>query len=793
MEPKAQDRAKYALGVLFVHGIGSPRYADTLLSCGEPFIETLSKWAEGVREPRWRPLPQAAVLRQPSRSEDDPAWSSVDFVDGQGDPIQSWLLAESWWSAAFVPPTYGRLARWTSEIAPWAVAFWARRQVDSAMMSMTIGVVRDYQRRNHRWKRLGRPIVFVLSWWRIIKLLLRLLMFLFALLLIPLLIATVILLLLVGLLPVPQLRSFIRNVQGRLTNSIGDSFVLLSSPMQAAAIMTKVEQGLRWIEERAKRVVVIAHSQGAAIAHQVIRALPDEGRPRLFVSVGSGLKQLTEIRAVQRSGRRWYPLVPSVGLLLLGWAMRTIYRIVVAAPGVETTAPQLALWAYLAVLVMVFAQIAFRGGHSVGVLIFQLFVAALTPLLAFAPEERGQGWIAFAGLVLLLYGIGLLGPRGTSQSELMLPGGIRWLDYFSTHDPVPNGALLEDLRDGYSIESFEVHNRASVISDHVIYWANPEGFVLPAALAATQTAHLPDVSEDDDDTARILVGHYRRRWRVRWLIWLRGIILATFTGMALGGWNGRLLDVGSAAWGRFRSLYDMLPLVSAENLQAHLKVGAQRWAGLAALALATWLVYAIFLALWKGWDHHDRSIFFARRGFPMFSGPTAAFVAALVVATIVAGVLVNVWTDGISTRATIAVYIGVSLVVVGTTAGKWGDWSRSGPPQQVLRIRTDHLTEQLDAVAMLAEQRERTRANLTGVMVALGRLILDPARAVVVYLSRPERLEGTASLFSQEGASLVGCLTDIASRKKLLGYPRINERVAAMEELARQIEVDEEE
>lgn len=780
MEDLSQGSTQHDLGVLFVHGIGSPRYADTLLSCGEPFLATLTQWAEGAGEPAWRISPRAAVLRPPASSEDDPAWSSVDFVDAEDRQIKSWLLAESWWSTAFAPPSYGRLASWTSQIAPWAVAFWARRQFGSALTSMTVGVVRDYERlKAGQWGPLARLIAVGLSYWRIIKLLVRVLLFLLALLLIPFLIAIVLLLLLIGLLPIPQLRSFIRNVQSRLTNSIGDSFVLVSSPMQAAAIKTRVEQSLLWLTERAKRVVVVAHSQGAAIAHRVIRNLPVNKHPRLFVSLGSGLKQLTEIEHVQGSGRRWYPLVPSVGLVLLTLSMPAIYRIAVGAPGVETTVGRLTLWAYMAVLGMLLAQVISQKEHPLGVFSFQLIVAVLVPIAAFAPGERFAGWVAFSGLALLVFGIGRFDPTGISEAELSLPDEIRWLDYYSTHDPVPNGALLDDPLDHYMLESFEVYNRASVLSDHVVYWANPEGFVLPAALAVAEASELADASTDADDPARVQVGHYRRRWRVRWLTWLRSIVFASWIGLAYVGWDDQLLQVGESAWEWFRRAYDLLPFVGAENLQSELSIGLQRLAGSATLLLGALLSYAILLSIWKAWDVHDTGILFARRDFPVLSWPMIAFVVSISVATLGAGLLVDAWEDMISTTSTIVAFGVLSAIALSFAVWKWRNWSRSGPAQEVLEIRATHLKGQLQAATELAKQRKEASTNLArGSLRFLVRALFDPARAVIVYTSRWRRLDWTATLLSQEAASLALCLSDKGLRDELLDMAADNSKWA---------------
>src|SRR5262249_59650961 len=73
--------------------------------------------------------------------------------------------------------------------------------------------------------------------------------------------------LVVGLLPVPAVRRGVATVQRRLTGTVADSLVLLDSPMQAAAMAGRVEAGIGYLRDRGcRRVVVIAHSQGAELA-----------------------------------------------------------------------------------------------------------------------------------------------------------------------------------------------------------------------------------------------------------------------------------------------------------------------------------------------------------------------------------------------------------------------------------------------------------------------------------------------------------------------------------------------
>jgi hypothetical protein len=86
----------------------------------------------------------------------------------------------------------------------------------------------------------------------------------------PLLAPIELLVLLLGAMPIAQLRQIAGALQRLLSRSVRDSFVLLGSPTRRGAIVHRVEHDLRWLS-RGCALVVVAHSQAAAIAHQVLR------------------------------------------------------------------------------------------------------------------------------------------------------------------------------------------------------------------------------------------------------------------------------------------------------------------------------------------------------------------------------------------------------------------------------------------------------------------------------------------------------------------------------------------
>jgi hypothetical protein len=67
--------------------------------------------------------------------------------------------------------------------------------------------------------------------------------------------------LLLGLLPIPQLRTFALTVQSTLTATIGDSLAFVESPIRAALNRTRILAGLDRQKSQCDRTIVVAHSQ----------------------------------------------------------------------------------------------------------------------------------------------------------------------------------------------------------------------------------------------------------------------------------------------------------------------------------------------------------------------------------------------------------------------------------------------------------------------------------------------------------------------------------------------------
>jgi hypothetical protein len=275
-----------------VHGIGSQPQRETLVRWGDALVEVLA----AVRRPSSGG--EAAAAGEPllgvrveeakagSGAVEEPAEATL-VLRGPDGGEESWLLTEAWWADAFPPPTYAELVSWSVRAAPWSIALHVAQRYWQAA------------RRGGAWWRgwaLARAVVEVLL----------------ALALSPLLVALLAAMLLVGLLPVPQLRALILTVQSTLTATVGDSLAFVGSPLRAALVRTRVRQALARLEERCRRTVVVAHSQGAAVVLEALGgmddAAPEEAPaepphppPRLtLLTLGAGINKLAALRAARR-------------------------------------------------------------------------------------------------------------------------------------------------------------------------------------------------------------------------------------------------------------------------------------------------------------------------------------------------------------------------------------------------------------------------------------------------------------------------------------------------------------
>src|SRR5262249_37434886 len=118
-------------------------------------------------------------------------------------------------------------------------------------------------------------------------------------------------------------RHFAGWVQRKISATLGDSFLFVTSPITGAAVTTRVKKDLEWLMARCDRVIVLAHSQGAAVSYKVIKRQFWGGHaPQKFhalITYGSGLRKLfdLEVNVAPALGYWMRPAIRSIALAVV--------------------------------------------------------------------------------------------------------------------------------------------------------------------------------------------------------------------------------------------------------------------------------------------------------------------------------------------------------------------------------------------------------------------------------------------------------------------------------------------
>jgi hypothetical protein len=628
--PAADEPAEmHDLGVLFVHGIGEQQQGSTLVGFGEPIYRWLDRWFDGLvgswkhaglqqaQELEWFKRHSASWLRH-----DDPRAlgdafdtrlrlaghmnvdASVETVDlpaleelqndvaggllaarvslrdaqarqaSTGTPSHAlmelhalgsdgtahrarWLLAESWWAQTFFEPSRAELATWLIMVVPWS-------------LGSHFGVRVRRARRRARIAASAVARVRALSSmagqlaWLVVSLPLAVL--------IELLVGLVVL---IGLIPVPAMRRVLVAAERVLARTLGDSFVLISSPLQQAAIVAQVQRDVAWLSSRCRTVAVIAHSQGGAVAHRALR-LHRPANVRLLLTFGSGLRKLEEMEHIARvdDGLHGRVYLTVAAVALVGYA---VWALATGAAGAPWTG-------------------ATGGG---------LFVFLVLSYLSRAHALDGAWFMA-----------------------LLREPGLWWADYHATADPVSNGPLEDhDFRTGGPLEepasapasegpvSVSICNERSFTRDHTTYWQNTEEFVGPVVMWLTWLTPGPWHGAVARSPAQRAPAVSRRHCRVWALVFSRSVAALAVTTVLAARWR-TWLEVGR--WGSTKAsaaLGGLMPGDIASRFAMHGMdpPPLDAWASTLGPVVAIALLGRVCRALWERWTELDQRTYFRPR------------------------------------------------------------------------------------------------------------------------------------------------------------------------------------
>jgi hypothetical protein len=544
-------------GVLFVPGFAEQRPGSAIASFATALYRWLFRW-NSRPNPHSTPPPTLshAVLSGLREAGDETAHLTltVPLNLSTGERDAHWMLAESSWADLFTPPRFLGIAQWIWKVSTCLL-----------VLQFVIPMRRHWHRARRAdkpWHRRAADGVVAVSY------------------VVPMAVAAMasVLLSLVLLalamaekLPIPRIDQAVRWVAVKLSAVLGDSYMLAHCPVQFAAMQTQVARDLRWLQDRCEKVAVVAHSQGAAIAHQVLKdGGSSPGSLQAFVTLGQGI---TKLHLLQR----------------MDW---------------DTQVHRAAWWSRL----LVTGGLSLAGLSVLGLLAHRWMSAVFVTKLFTLPLSVS---LPFVGFMLITIGVvvAMHALCGDLEQDLALPAaGFSWTDYYASADPVSNGPLAPSLpqapvqaRGGRASARLlptacnQVYNSASILFDHNRYLRNQDQLLsrILNDLAAAAYADGPVRPEIVRDCDLIEVGQRRHRL-VLWLIGAR--LLAT--ALAVGLW---WVNLGRPLKGPMNQLVHLLtPKAGMDDVLARL----------IAAVLTTAVIYMVAVILWRIRERYVMRAFF---------------------------------------------------------------------------------------------------------------------------------------------------------------------------------------
>ncbi len=692
-EGRADTAKGPELGVLLVHGIGDQEQGSTLTQWSDAIAGWLRSW-EWTHEDNNVGPERATITQAELQPQGAPANLTMELSFSGGDQApQQWLFAEGWWANSFKPPSFGELWSWSFTSVPSTSAMHANAIVDTA--------IRRYRTASGSAKvaegfRIGLMVAALVV----------------LVMLSPLILTVLTALLIAGLvasaLPFDALTNLVKKAQLIAIGTIGDTKRLVESPTQGAAIKTPVIQGIEWLRANdCQRIVIIAHSQGAAVTYKALEDLSegtdDFERIDSFVSVGSGLPKVHALEYVSSDRGQGRLRIASVVVPIAAATIAVCARYLVAERSFAGLAGIAIISALTGVLVLngvhrskramdrtdvdedemlVTGEEAEPGGLRlaplrigrvnipVGPLITAVFAALI---LSLAVEHGLVVLVLTAAVASAVFGIAII-----AVDEIPpIPNDLRkatrrWLDLYATKDPVPAGPTR--TRTEQRPESWPVSNLGSAAKDHTYYALNQDECLTFVGVELLETAGVPiEGAAIREETSNY---GFERRWRVGWRsfgTWLTLGLTAVFwartwdqSARNVADWYERAFaeDAFIDLWYPGGGLPESVPLDISATTARIVSV-------IAYVVLAAGLTL-VTQRLWAGWDRsigrqrlHAEEI--ADAEIPM---TFRAMVGFLVVLTVTA--LAPQWVTETATRLDLSassLFLIVALLLIPLTLG----------------------------------------------------------------------------------------------------------------------------
>jgi len=482
------NSARYKLGVLWVHGIGEQQPGETLTQFGTPVIAWLKHWLEPdqAKSVMGDVEVRSAQIRDPQSDSGAPAHASIRLrvwpTGGGMTTEQQWLFAEGHWGAQVHEPKLRTFLAWLVTRGPWMVLFhlqqcilqrpWFRRRTALGRLAHGLDRALAQASLGSQWKLLNTAIkgLVVLLLWNVLSLLLVALWLCVSLL---------------ALVPIGQLRSAVLSLMRRIARVVGDSYVLVADPLQRAALATAVISAMRWMRPQCERMMLVAHSQGAAVAHDALTA---DNAPRVesLATVGAGLVKLHALMYADQHFPQRFLFAGLVAPVLAA-------SIAIGARLVQLEDAPNYLWLAAAILLIV------------GLVSVALVWESVTRTLH---ELKSNRW-------------------GTIDLKISQPL-LRWRDFFGLRDPVPNGSMSGAIP-VQGLRSVAVTVRGSMWADHTEYWNSRADFIPRLVVELARAAGWPMLGwVGASARLRSLRRSFRKRLAilssVRWGDWLVALL-----------------------------------------------------------------------------------------------------------------------------------------------------------------------------------------------------------------------------------------------------------------------------
>gem|GEM_PF-3891866 len=452
---KKEASVKSDVGVLLVHGIGDHQEGTTLTSFGEPIIDWIREWLWGdnrfeatnskVKHPlntnsqASRAYGDAQVidarLRALRTEAESPASARVALTAGNAKRskgnVETWLFCEAWWGSSVLPPTSVKLLGWLWARTPlliyWHFYIGSRRPISKS--GTTAANVKSDTRADGNYELHFSGAIAALSLSFVCQFVVAIAIVLW-------------------FIPVERWRRAVIAATRVLTLTLGDSYALLEQDIQSAALVDRVGQSLRWLSERAEKIVVIAHSQGAALAYDAVLKTGDVP-VNLLITIGSGLEKLQFLRAARFKSKGVVMAAILCPMLLCGVGFG-IGAFFAREKGLAIIAASLLAAAFVA--------------HQKLVSSFGDYYAEIESRLRHSRPLASEGWI----------------------------------DIYASHDAVPAGDNSILAAAGMA-KRVKVANGNSILGDHTSYFKNKIGAMSAVWQSLALISNLPLLDQSDQN------------------------------------------------------------------------------------------------------------------------------------------------------------------------------------------------------------------------------------------------------------------------------------------------------